>query len=103
MTKKHRKSIKPTAGAVIAYLILSVGLWSFMYSYSVSESRISGTRTSPAGFGSDDDGVYLRIGREEYSVSLSALSGDNDAWLAVYLLMPDELRQGIWGLLNLMP
>lgn len=87
-----RKKYKTAVRAVIIYLVLTVGLWMFLYSYSNSYNRLSEAKISPASFTVDAASAELNILGRKFSFSLRGAAPESRAYLTAYLLSPDELR-----------
>ena len=87
-----RKKNKTAVRAVIIYLVVTVGLWMFLFSYSNSYNRLSETKISPASFTVDDASAELDILGQKYSFSLRGAAPESRVYLTAYLLSPDELR-----------
>lgn len=97
------KNIKPAAAVMILYLLLTAGLWMFLYCLEVSGGHITGETKTPAGLSNDGDSVHLRMADTVFTADLAPLSGSSDVYTAVYLLSPDELRGEIYLLGKVMP
>ena len=88
-----RKSIKKTAaGAVLIYLILSAGLWLFIYSYSSFHRRMTGERLAPASVTLKSGSASVSVIGQEADIDLSPLEPESKLYCAAYILSPDEFR-----------
>lgn len=87
-----RKKYKTAVKAVMIYLVLTVGLWMFLYSYSNSYNRLSETKISPASFTVGSSTAELDILGQKFSFNLRGVAPESRAYLTAYLLSPDELR-----------
>ncbi|MBR2283834.1 MAG: hypothetical protein IJ874_05380 [Ruminococcus sp.] len=94
---KKRINLKPAAGAILIYLTLTAGLWMFMYSLMVSESRMTGETREPVQLGVSGSSISLSVGSSCYEADTAAIVQEHSgALLAAYLFAPDELKAGIY-------
>lgn len=77
---------------MLSYIVLTVGIWMFLYSYSNSYNRLTEDKITPASFVITENKADLKILSQSYELSLERISPENRSYLILYLLTPDELR-----------
>jgi hypothetical protein len=88
---------------MIVYLLLTAGLWMFLYSFTLSGSNMTGVRVPPAGFAAGEGKAELHLADAVFTADLSLLGMNSDMYLAAYLLSPDELRAEVYAIVSLLP
>lgn len=83
---------KITVRLVLMYLILTVGIWMFLYSYSNSYNKLNTEKISAAEIVVDKDKTVVRLAGREYTVDTDVFSPESDFYFAAYMLAPTELR-----------
>ena len=83
---------KTAVRAIMLYLILTAGLWMFINSYTNSYNRITGENIAPAGVTLSGGKASVKLLEHDTEIDLGAVSPDNKAFCAAYILSPDELR-----------
>ncbi|MBR4626703.1 MAG: hypothetical protein IKO47_03200 [Ruminococcus sp.] len=87
----HKRK-KAAAGMVLAYLILSAGIWLFIDSYSSFRRRMTGEDTAPAGLTLNAGSASVSVLSSGAEIDLSPFAPESRLYCAAYILAPDELR-----------
>lgn len=77
---------------VLMYLILTTGIWMFLYSYANSYNKLTDDKIPPAAVKVDKERTVLEIMGESYVVNTDLFSPESDFYFAAYMLMPVEVR-----------
>lgn len=88
---KSNKKIGVFRTALI-YIVLTVGIWMFLYSYTNSYNRLTDEKISPASLIVNDDYAELKILDKSCNISLDAVAPESKLYFAAYLFSPDELK-----------
>lgn len=83
---------KKAVWAMLSYIVLTAGIWMFLYSYSNSYNRLTEDKITPASLVITENKADLKILSRSFEVSLEGISPENRLYLVLYLLTPDELR-----------
>ena len=86
------KGKKITVRLVLMYLILTVGIWMFLYSYSNSYNKLNSEKISAAEVVVDKDKTVVRLVGREYPVDTDVFSHESEFYFAAYMLAPTEFR-----------
>lgn len=89
MRKKRKRTL---LRAIFVYMLLMIGSWMFLNSYSNSYNRLSDEKIAPASLNLSGNTAYIELLDHEISFSLSEIAPDSRLYCAAYLLSPDELR-----------
>lgn len=89
---------KKTVIAVLMYLILTVGLWMFLYSYANSYNRLTDEKIESARLTVADDLAELELIGEKFVFEQEIFPENNKAYFIIYVFTPAELR----GIISLM-
>ncbi len=98
----RHKNIKPAAAVMIVYLLLTAGIWMFLYSLTLSGANMTGVRLAPAELITTEGRAELHLAGASVTAPAS-LPGSSNAYLVAYLLSPDEFRAELYVLASLMP
>lgn len=88
---KNKKKIIIFRTALI-YIVLTVGIWMFLYSYTNSYNRLTDEKISPASLIVNDGYAELKILNKSCNISLDVISPESRLYFAAYLFSPDELK-----------
>lgn len=88
----RRRNTKPAAAVMIVYLLLTAGLWMFLYSFTLSGGNMTGKKVAPAGFSAGSGKAELHLAYAVFTAGTDLLGADSDMYLAAFLFSPDELR-----------
>jgi|GEM_PF-2556332 len=87
------KKMKKTAVKwVIFYLISTVGIWMFLFSYANSYNKLTDDKIAPAVLHTDENGIELEIIGKSFKPSLEAFEPESKLYFGAYLFMPEEMR-----------
>lgn len=89
---------KKTVIAVLMYLILTVGLWMFLYSYANSYNRLTDEKIESARLTVADDLAELELIGEKFVFEQEIFPENNKFYFIIYVFTPAELR----GIISLM-
>lgn len=98
---KNNKKITVFRTALI-YVVLTVGIWMFLYSYTNSYNRLTDEKISPASLIVNDDCAEFKILNKSCNISLDIVSPESRLYFAAYLFSPDELKSEILLLFKLL-
>ncbi|MDE5936991.1 MAG: hypothetical protein K2G83_06275 [Ruminococcus sp.] len=98
---KNNKKITLFRTALI-YVVLTVGIWMFLYSYTNSYNRLTDEKISPASLIVNDDYAEIKILNKSCNISLDIVSPESRLYFAAYLFSPDELKSEILLLFKLL-
>lgn len=90
-----RKSKKTVVKAIIVYIVLTVGLWMFVYSYANSYNKLTDKKIVPAALVTRENEAELEIIGMSFKLDSAMISPESKLYFAAYLFMPVELRNGI--------
>ena len=91
---------KTAVSLIFLYLLLTAGIWTYLYACANSYNRLCADKVSPARLVVDDSGADLHIMQYELTIPLDAFDPENRLYGVLYLITPDELRIGAAMLLN---
>lgn len=91
-----QKRIKAAVRAVFLYLLMTVGLWMFLDSYSKSYNRISGEEMIPAGLVMGKETATIMITDKKYTLDLGAFAAESKTYFTAYMLSPDDIRSSAY-------
>lgn len=91
MKKNKKKAVK----GVLIYLILTVGLWMFLYSYANSYNRLTDEKIVPAALNVEENSGELEIIGKKYKLDFDMLAPESKLYFVAYLFTPSELRRDI--------
>lgn len=86
------KGKKTTVKLIFMYLILTVGLWMFLYSYTNSYNRLTNEKIVPAVLTVSGNDAELTVIGKRIDISLDAVSRESKLFFILYLVCPLELR-----------
>lgn len=89
---------KKTVIMVLVYLIMTVGLWMFLYSYANSYNRLTDEKIESARLTVSEDRAELELIGEKFVFEQEILPENSKAYFIIYVFTPVELR----GLISLM-
>ncbi len=98
---KNNKKITVFRVSLI-YIVLTVGIWMFLYSYTNSYNRLTDEKISPASLIVNDDYAEFKILNKSCNINLDIISPESRLYFAVYLFSPDELKSEILLLFKLL-
>ena len=91
---------KTAVSLIFLYLLLTAGIWTYLYACSNSYNRIYADKVSPARLILEDHCARLHLMQYELEIPLDTVSADTPAAGLLYLITPDELRAAAAMLLN---
>lgn len=91
---------KTAVSLIFLYLLLTAGIWTYLYACSNSYNRIYADKVSPARLILEDNCARLHLMQYELDIPLDTVSADTPAAGLLYLITPDELRAAAAMLLN---
>lgn len=77
------------------YLVLTVGIWMFIYSYTNSHNRITAEKITPAAFSVDEDEWEIRLMGRKFRFEPEIFDSDSKFYFISYIFAPVELRGAI--------
>lgn len=86
--KKNKKAVR----MIFVYIILTVGVQMFMYSYTNSYNRLNDKKIKPANLIVSENNAELHILDKTYNFNLNKISPENKFFFWIYLITPDELK-----------
>ncbi len=86
------KGIKNMVRGVLVYLILTMGIWMFLYSYANSYNRLTDEKIPAAEILTDKGSMTMRGAGMSYNISTEIFSAESDFYFAAYMFIPTELR-----------
>ncbi len=86
------KDIKNMVRGVLVYLILTMGIWMFLYSYSNSYNRLTDDKIPAAEIIMNEYNATIRAAGRSYDISTEFFSSESDFYFASYMLIPTELK-----------
>lgn len=89
---KMKKNKKTAVKWVILYLIITAGLWMFLYSYANSYNKLTDDKIVPAALHTNKHGIELEVIGKSFKPSLEAFESDSKLYFAAYIFMPEEMR-----------
>ncbi len=90
-----RTNKKTAVRIMLLYIILTVGFWMFLYSYTNSYNKLTDEKIVPASLAISVESAELKILDRSFIFSINAIEPDSKGYLCLYLLTPDELRAEI--------
>lgn len=90
------KRKKTAVKAIFAYILLSIGLWMFLNSYSNSYNRFSQEKIAPASLDLSGSTASFEMLEHSFDIDLSFIAPDSRLYCGAYLLAPDELRSACY-------
>ena len=83
---------KKTVRGILVYLILTVGMWMFFYSYANSYNRLTDKKIPPAALKVDKEDVIVEVVGESFRLETDIFSPHSDFDFASYMFVPTEMR-----------
>ena len=83
---------KKTVRGILVYLILTMGMWMFFYSYANSYNRLTDKKIPPAALKVDKEDVIVEVIGESFCFEADIFSPHSDFYFASYMFVPTELR-----------
>lgn len=90
-----RTKKKAAVRITMMYIILTVGFWMFLYSYTNSYNKLTDEKIVPASLEVSVDSAELKILNHSFIFRVDAVEPDSKVYLCLYLLTPDEVRAEI--------
>lgn len=95
------KRKKTAVRVVLMYLILTAGMWMFLYSYANSHNRLSDEKILPAALRTYREGFVIEAMGKSVGVKNKLFLPESDFYFAAYMLAPIEVRvlctaEGAW-------
>ena len=87
--KKRQKNM---VRGVLVYLILTMGLWMFVYSYANSYNRLTDEKIPAAEFIMNENNAEIRAVGRKFNIDTGILAYESDFYFASYMLVPLELK-----------
>ncbi len=97
-----RTNKKAAVRITLLYVILTVGFWMFLYSYTNSYNKLTDEKIVPASLEVSVESAELKILNRSFVFSVNAVEPDRKGYLCLYLLTPDELRAEILAAIEVM-
>lgn len=79
----------------MVYLVLTVGIWMFLYSYANSHNRLTDEKIAPAAISVDEYGWEIQLVGRRFSFKPEFYSSDSKFYFISYIFAPIELRGGV--------
>lgn len=77
---------------VLMYLILTIGMWMFLYSYSNSYNKMNDEKIPAAAVTVDQEGASVQLIGRSFRLETDMFSAESDLYFVAYMLMPAECR-----------
>lgn len=87
----RRKNKKTAVRVVFSYIVLTAGLWMFMFSYANSYNKLNEEKIVPASLTVTSSCAELTILGRRFTLG-NSFSPESRLYLTAYLLAADELR-----------
>lgn len=87
-----RKKKRTAVRVIFLYLLLTVGSWMFLNSYTNSYNRLSEEKIAPASLNIGEDKAAVGLLEHTIEFSTAGIAPDSKLYCAAYLISPDELR-----------
>ena len=94
---------KTAVRAMLVYIVVTAGIWMFLYAYSNSYNKLTEDKIAPASLVVSGESARLTVLDRGVDLDLRALSPDSRLYTALRLLTPDELAADIYLLFRLRP
>ena len=88
----YKKKKRTVVRVIFLYLLLTIGSWMFLNSYSNSYNRLSEEKIAPASLNINDNKASIVFLDHTIEFSMVGIAPESKFYCLAYLLSPDELR-----------
>lgn len=91
----NNKKKKTVISLILAYLVLTTGIWTFLLAYCNSYNSFTTEKIKPANIVINGNTASTEITGRSFSIDIGAFMPESRLYYFIYFLAPDEIR--FWG------